>query len=652
MSKRYFFNLTDGTSTIRDQTGLDMGSPSEARSRALNAGPQIVADLAPTVLITDELGKVVHACRYIPVTSQIEPDLLEELRRLRKMLAVAGSIANLAGWGFDPETNELMVSEEAAQMLGVSWGKAPRFKDVFKLVEREYRRPLRKAVRAIEPETNAVDMKIAVRTPTDLRKWIRVFGIREKRSGRDEILGMLADVTQEEDRAANFWNLANLDRLTGLANRSHFLTLLRDALDDGRRTGDRVALAICDVTRLSEINDACGHHVGDALLSTIAQRLRQNLGDGELAGRIGDDEFGILLSAGSDIDTSLAQLSVFQRHLSEEVDILGERLTPGSSIGVAVFPYHGQDPESLLRAAQIALDKAKFVGRDNLVVYSDQMSQMVEKRYASSVQIRRAVAEGRVFPFYQPKVDMITGRIVGYEALLRWQHPTAGIQPPGSLAEIFTDPHLSAIVGQHMLKRVLADMADWQNRGIDFGHVAVNASALDLVRPDFADEVSGLLADFGLAPELLEIEITEAASLEREDGEVERVLEDIASRGVRIVLDDFGTGHGTLVHLMRYPISGVKIDRSFIGNMHLDDAAEAVVHLVISLAASMNLSLVAEGVETVQQATWLRRNGCTIGQGFLFSRPVPQEFVPRFAATKFEIDDRTNHSGDFRMNST
>lgn len=439
------------------------------------------------------------------------------------------------------------------------------------------------------------------------------------------------------------WRLSHFDALTGLANRGLFLERLRMATTGGLRPAC-AALAIFDVDKLRAINETRGHLAGDALLEHLARRLRGQMHPAETAARVGDDEFALILAENAGSAPVVERVAAVQQLLRQPVEVAGEVLVASVSAGLALFPEHAETDADLLKATEIALDRAKTVGGDDLLVFAPPMWADVHDRFATAAQIRTAVAEGRVFPHYQPKICLKTGRVVGFEALLRWRHPSGDVRLPGTLADVLNDPALSSLIGRHMVRRVIGDLARWRAAGVDFGHVAINASALDLARPGFAEEIIGALAEHDLPASALELEITEAASLERKDQRIEDALRTLSAHGIVLMLDDFGTGRGTLIHLTQFPVGGVKIDRSFVARMHADPNAEAIVSLIISLARSMGLALVAEGVEDARQAVWLLENGCLHAQGFLFSEAVPPEEVPPIAARTFRIRDAKNPS--------
>jgi len=297
-----------------------------------------------------------------------------------------------------------------------------------------------------------------------------------------------------------------------------------------------------------------------------------------------------------------------------------------------VFGEHGDDATELLKAADLALYASKSSGRGRLTLFQSQLRADAQHRSSMIHMARQALVDDLVVPYYQPKVDMRTGRILGYEALLRWQHPRTGVHAPDTIAAAFDNAELAVELTEKMLAKVVRDVDRWRRAGQDPGRVAINASAADFMQHDFAAYVLAHLARCGIPPQRFEIEVTETVFLGRGAEQVERALHRLSSAGVRIALDDFGTGYASLSHLKQYPVDVLKIDRSFISNIEQDPGDAVIVDAIVKLGSSLGMEVVAEGVETVGQVEMLVARGCTIGQGYLMGRPQPWAAIRSRAA--------------------
>jgi EAL domain-containing protein (putative c-di-GMP-specific phosphodiesterase class I) len=302
------------------------------------------------------------------------------------------------------------------------------------------------------------------------------------------------------------------------------------------------------------------------------------------------------------------------------------------TIGVSVYPLHGRSRDELFKVAEIALHMAKCAGRGRAMVFEPQMRADLQRRSSMIELGRRAVEDDRIVPYYQPKVDFASGAVTGFEALLRWRNLRGVVQAPATIAAAFEDIDVAAAITDRMVQLALADMRHWLDRGLDFGHVAVNAAAPDFRSDDFAERILARLGQAGVPPSSFQLEVTETVFLGRGAEYVERALKLLSSEGVSIALDDFGTGYASLRHLKQFPVDVIKIDQSFVQKLNVDADDAAIVDAVIKLGKSLGISTVAEGVETLGQARHLVQAGCDFGQGHLFSKAVPAKKVPALLA--------------------
>jgi EAL domain-containing protein (putative c-di-GMP-specific phosphodiesterase class I) len=295
---------------------------------------------------------------------------------------------------------------------------------------------------------------------------------------------------------------------------------------------------------------------------------------------------------------------------------------------VAAFPDHDTKPAELMKDADIALYRAKAQGRNRVVTYSSKLRRVTEERVTLGRDVREAISSDQIVPFYQPKVCLTSGRVIGLEALARWQHPSKGILTPGYFGAVFDDPELAQAISESIVSKVASDMRGWLDEGIDLGRVAVNLSSAQFAQPGLADEILGILERSNVPPEHFEVEVTETVFLGKSADHVAAILGQFRQRGVQISLDDFGTGYASLTHLKQFPVDHLKVDQSFVRNLEHDTGDEAIVTAVIGLGRSLNLQVTAEGVETLGQSERLRALGCHNAQGYLYARPMAASQVP------------------------
>lgn len=430
-------------------------------------------------------------------------------------------------------------------------------------------------------------------------------------------------------------SLSFFDAVTGLPNRALFVDRLRQALTEASWHGQQLGLVMLDLDRFKDINDSLGHAAGDALLQQAAQRLQQVMRGYDTVARLGGDEFAVLLP---DMRHATDMGSIAQKVLgafSLPFLIAGQEVFVTASLGGAFYPSDAQDADHLLQYADAALYHAKSKGRHNFRFYSRELTEQASERLCLESELRRAIDQGELALHYQPKFDLATGRLVGAEALMRWQHPQRGMVPPLSFIAMAEDTGLIVPMGAWALGTACQAATEWNHVRKQTGQqplkIAVNLSARQFVGVPFSDTVRNALADSGCRPEWLELEITESLLLEGRD-DILAVLEDIAAQGVSIALDDFGTGYSALSYLTRFPVDTLKIDRSFIKNLPGERGSAELVKAIVSLGHSLNMSLVAEGVETQEQADHLVDLGCQLVQGFLYGRPMSHEAFGLLAA--------------------
>ena len=421
--------------------------------------------------------------------------------------------------------------------------------------------------------------------------------------------------------------------MTQLLNRKGFNDHL-DRVVERARAGRNVALLLLDLDKFKLVNDTLGHDAGDAVLIGVSERLTHKVGAHGVVARIGGDEFGILLEdyeSKEDVGAlAVSILSELRASLLYRNRDLGMR----ASIGIALWAPKTRGGRDFFKDADIALYAAKAAGRDGFAFYGATMRSQIEARVRLITKARGAVFAGRIEPYYQPKICLKTGRIGGFEALLRWQDTKKKeLSTPGEMGDAFDDPELAIALGRGMLERVTQNMVAWKRDDVPFAQIAINAAEPEFYEGQYADQLLRRLATCGLAPHELEVEITESVFLGHASGVVASTLRRLSDNGISIALDDFGTGFASLTHLKQYPVSAIKIDRSFIMDLETSRSGASIVDAVTSLAQSLKMTVVAEGIETRYQLDFLRARACTMGQGFLFARPMPASAVPAFIRT-------------------
>ena len=464
-----------------------------------------------------------------------------------------------------------------------------------------------------------------------MRKWWDVV-VTPMCNERGEVTNLLAisrDITAQRQTDDQLRWASEHDALTELPNRRAFQNRLQGATIRAMEADGSVSLLLIDLDHFKHVNDTLGHAAGDYLLKKFARRLHDSVRANDFVARLGGDEFAVVLE-NSTTDGNLVDIgNAILDRLRKPIRYKGRVISSGASIGGAIFPTDAESAHELFNNADTALYSLKEAGRGGTAMFHPKMREQAQRVASQLSMARTGISERSIEPHYQQKVELRTGEIVGFEALLRWRHPSFGIQLPSSVSEAFEDYELSTKIGELMQRHVFEDMREWSRLGLPHGVIAINASPAEFLRDDFAERLLKQMENFSIDPASIEIEVTEHAFIDRGAKYVSRALKKLSQEGVSIALDDFGTGYSSLSHLRDFPVDVLKIDQSFISRMNEDAEIESIVKAVIGLSKSLGIAVVAEGIETLGQKNALLKHDCSLGQGFLFSRAIGRDDVQR-----------------------
>ncbi|ONG59158.1 hypothetical protein BKE38_00350 [Pseudoroseomonas deserti] len=626
------------------RTDLDLFPEEQARffrewdRRAVDSGEAVVIQEEP--LDTPHLGRRFLRTKKVPLFRDggrathivgVTEDITESRRTEKALhesedrLARAVAAARMGIWDWYIESDEFHASSGLEALYGVAPGSLRTRADVHAAVHVEdlaiVGAAMQRCLRGEDGRSFTTEFRTSsLNGPV---RWLRVTGQAELNSdGKPfRITGVTQDVTEKREAEARIAYMAHHDTLTGLLNRGALQELLADAAARSGH-GDPFAVLHLDLDLFKEVNDTFGHPAGDEVLRGVAERLRFCVGECDTVARLGGDEFVVVRNGANDV-TRVAELAA---HIVEELGrpyLIGSRsAVVGASVGVAVAPRDGDDPDQLMRRADLALYAAKQAGGGRFQMFEPDMQARVQARRCLEADLCRAFRRGEFELHYQPLVNLREQRITGFEALVRWRSPDRGLVPPDVFISVAEAMGLIVPLGKWILEQACADAAGWPN-GLK---VAVNLSAPQVCEAGFEASVESALAASSLDAARLELEITESLLL-RETEDTVTMLGRLRALGISISLDDFGTGYSSLSYLLKFPIDKVKVDRSFV--LAMDERAEgaAIIRAIAGLCQTLGIATTAEGIETAEQLRNVASQGCTEGQGYLFSRPRPASEV-------------------------
>ncbi|SEO61873.1 phosphodiesterase DibA [Pseudomonas sp. NFACC39-1] len=452
-------------------------------------------------------------------------------------------------------------------------------------------------------------------------QWQTIRVIRDDNGQVSHYVAVFSDISAIKDSEHELAYLAHHDPLTGLPNRLLFSDRAEQALASSQLHKRGCALLLVDLDHFKNINDSLGHHVGDQLLKSVAERFRGLFAPGVTLARLGGDEFAVLVENCSQPGQAAILAQRIIDALKEPVCLENQLLFINASVGISLFPGDALSAGQLLRNADSALFKAKSAGRDGYALYTEELTAHAQQRVEIAFELRRALQQQELRVHYQPVHDLATSRLIGVEALVRWEHPERGLVSPAEFIPIAERTGLIAQIDAWVMEQACRQMRQWQEAGVALSFVAVNVSSRLFARRELYEQVARVLHVSGLDPACLELEVTESAVMDDPEVALEQ-MHRLRELGVRLAIDDFGTGYSSLLRLKRLPVQKLKIDQGFVAGLPWDEDDAAIVQVIIALARSMGMQVQAEGIEQREQAAFLLKHACGMGQGYWFGRPV------------------------------
>jgi diguanylate cyclase (GGDEF)-like protein/PAS domain S-box-containing protein len=560
-----------------------------------------------------------------------------ELRNSKLQLTAAQRIARLGYWTWDSQRDVFTISEQLAELGGIDLkmfgGTLADFVNLVHPKDREFVKDVinaagqSKAIQHIEYRINA--------NPSTI---IEVQQEIEALTSKNQlfITGIVQDISHKKQTEKQIHRLAYFDHLTGLANRSYYQERIEDLIKSAQQRKAQFAFMFIDMDGFKHINDTHGHHIGDLYLQEIAQRLKLIAREIDFIVRMGGDEFCIILNNITEESTVAEIAKRCLQKIDQPLMLDNHQIKPKASIGIALFPKDGNTEAEILKAADTAMYMAKQTGKNRYIFYSAHMANQVQQRLQKESMLRDASAKEQFVLVYQPQVSLESGKIVGVEALARWQHPEKGIISPVDFINLAEQLGLITQLGHWAIKTACEQIAEWHMAGLPYIQVGVNISPTYLQDPSLLDSIKSILERTKIPAEYLQLEITENGLQNVSRVEIFNQLREI---GLKIAIDDFGSGFSSLASLKQLPLDGLKIDKMFIEDLLFNPHTPLLLGTIIGLANALNFTLVAEGVENKEQASVMLGLGCRIMQGFLFSRPVPGKEIPALYSTNFILEN-------------
>jgi diguanylate cyclase (GGDEF)-like protein len=609
-----------------------LGAPFGLRP-GLNLGVLCAGDVAPRVYSSRDKANLKAMAEL--VVDQIRLHIATEDAQAREALIAEGArLANVGVWELDLETRQLNLSSQAQAILGQPRNEPLGAAGLVRMLGGDARITMAESLEALCEEGRPFDFEGELTTSQDLTRWVRMMGHADLRDGRVvRVYGALQDVTARKSADDQIHHLAHHDGLTGLPNRALFNQKLATALAQASADGARVGVALVDFDHFKMINDTKGHAAGDRLLQVSAERMRAVVGRHGAAARLGGDEFAVVLTGLDSAEAIVALCERLAEALQDPIPFGAEMIAASASMGVTLFPDDHHEASELLKNADIALYLAKSARRGRPAYFMPKLREQFEERVNLMKDVRRGLTEGEFELHYQPICSVDGGkdaRVVGFEALMRWRHPTKGLLAPPAFAVAFEEVDLACALGDVSLLQVIDRICGWKREGVDFGYISLNVNQAQIASGGFFAQVAEEVRSGVIPADKLVIEVTESVYLSSNPERVAAQLVELHDLGVRIALDDFGTGYASLTHLKQFPIDMLKVDRSFIQRIGVDPDNTAITMAVINLGKALGMDVVAEGVENREQSALLSLCGCHHMQGFYYAKALAADAVPSF----------------------
>ena len=588
-----------------------------------------------TDFITKPLNPIIlsHRVRYLLRGSRT----LDALLRSESRLGLAQRIAKIGNWEWQPQTGQFVASSELCRLMGIRPRDFGGTLDAFlQAVDAEDRERVDQALKRILTDRTPCDIDHRVMLPngSEFIVNLQAEAVFDEQLKTLTIVGTAQDISERKRSEREIHRLAYYDSLTGLPNRVLFKDRVTQAIAHAGRYQYHLALLFLDLDRFKVINDTLGHNVGDMLLKHVADRLAESVRHSDSIGRsasgeqthelarLGGDEFTVLLTTLHDVQDPSKVARRILEALACPFAVSGHEIFVTVSIGIAIFPADGESVDVLLKNSDTAMYHAKEQGRNNFQYYSNAMNAAANERLRLEGEVRHATEREEFVVYYQPQIDLRTGRIVGAEALVRWRHPQRGVLAPAEFLQAASDTGMIRTIDEWMLRTACRQNRAWQQRGLAVPRVSINVSNSLFHGTTLLKAVEAVFAETGLMPDRLELELTESVAMRNVDTSL-TMLQELKTMGVQLAIDDFGTGYSSLSYLQRLPVNRVKIDQSFVRELLSLVQPVPIVRAIIAMAHSLHLEVLAEGVEDERQRSILLAEGCDQAQGYLFGRPMP-----------------------------
>ena len=606
----------------------ELSSGNLTRRAAVPSDDEIGQTARAFNFLVDELAKKVSELQVtntqlngeMAERETVEKTLRDSEERYRQLIEISPDAIMIEREGKITFVNtgalKLFGASEVREMLGMS---------LFELVSDDWRELVREQIMKsllagseLQPVEGMMTRLDGTRIDVEITQSVFQYG------GNSAIQTVIHDITKHKHYEERLRKQALHDTLTGLPNRTLLMDRLEHAIMQAERKRHAVFVLFIDIDRFKLINDSLGHDVGDELLKTMAERMQFCLRKSDTLARLGGDEFVLVLGESLNSDAISQLINRMLNSVAEPVTLKNQEVSVTCSIGCSVYPDDGADAVTLLKHADTAMYRAKAEGRNNIQRYTADMLNRVNERLLIETQLRHALERNEFLLYYQPQVDLRSGRIIGVEALIRWQHPELGLVSPLRFIPIAEETRLIVPIGEWVIRTACRQAKAWQDAGLPPLQMAVNLSGQQLMRPELVTEVENALGETGLSSRFLELELTETVSMSDSLRTID-ILHKLHGIGVTLAIDDFGTGYSNLAYLKQLPIQTLKLDRSFICDLTSDASHKGLVQGIIGIAHGLHLEVIAEGVEEMDQITLLSSYGCDVMQGYYFSQPLPAE---------------------------